>query len=117
MVWSGDENEVSRWCKKNNVYDEIAYEEIEEMWNSEDPDEYPIRLNGKCVWETAKRVRGFINAREDLIRITSFGDYRDVMQEVMRVIKGMHNVERKRRRFSRRMKMDETAARNQRAKR
>ena len=33
MVWSGSEIEVSRWCKRNKVYDEITEKEIEEIWN------------------------------------------------------------------------------------
>ena len=61
----------------------------------------PIRLNGKYVWETAKRVCDFINAHEDLIRITTFGEYRVVMKKVMMVIKEAHNVEGKRRQTAR----------------
>ena len=40
--------------QEKKVYDEIAEEEIEEIWTREDPDEdEPIGLNGKNVWETA----------------------------------------------------------------
>ena len=28
-VWSGGENEITSWCKKNKVFDEITKEEIE----------------------------------------------------------------------------------------
>ena len=28
MAWSGDEEKVSQWCKKNKVFDEITEEEI-----------------------------------------------------------------------------------------
>ena len=57
MVWSGDEEDISRWCKRNKVFDEITEEEIEEIWKRGTPDEgEPIRLNGKYVWETAKSV-------------------------------------------------------------
>ena len=87
MAWSGDEEKVSQWCKKNVVFDEITEEEIEDILNREGPDEEPIRLNGKYVWETAKKVCGFINAHEDLIHITTFGEYKEVMKKVMRVIK------------------------------
>mgnify|MGYP004533812909 CR=1 FL=1 len=31
-----------------------------------------VRLNGKYVWETAKRVCNFVNSHEDLIHITNF---------------------------------------------
>ena len=60
-------------------------------------DDEPIRLDGKYVWETAKRVCNFITAQEDLIHITTFGEYRVVMRKVTNVIKEAHNVERKRR--------------------
>ena len=84
MVWSGCEKDISRWCTNNKVYDEITEKEIEEIWQREVPDRYePIRLNGKYVWETAKRVCDYINAHEDLITITSFGEYRSVMKKVM----------------------------------
>ena len=32
MAWSGAEKEVSLWCKKNKVYDEITEDEIREIW-------------------------------------------------------------------------------------
>ena len=45
-------------------------------------DSEPVRLNGKYVWETAKRVCDYINTYEDLVHITSFGEYRVVMMKV-----------------------------------
>ena len=61
-VWSGAEKEVSLWCKKNKVYDEITEDEIQEILLMETPDDgESIRLNGKYVCETAKRVCVFIN--------------------------------------------------------
>ena len=42
-----------------------------------------------------KRVCDFINAHEDLIAITTFGEYREVMKKAMKVKKEAHNVERK----------------------
>ena len=61
MVWRGTEKEISKWCKVNMVYDEITDDEIEEIWTGESPDEEDVRLNGKYVWEVAKRVCYFIN--------------------------------------------------------
>ena len=88
MVWSRREQEISSWCEQNKVYDEITEKEIEEIWQREGTDDdEPIRLNGKYVWETAKRVSDFINAHEDIITITTLGEYRDVMKKVMKVIK------------------------------
>ena len=88
MVWGGEEKVVLEWCKRNKVFDEITDEEIDEIWQRNDPvDEEPIRLNGKYVWETAKRVCDYINADEDLIKITTFGEYRDVIKKVVRVTK------------------------------
>ena len=75
-----------------------------------------MRLNGKYLWETAKRVCDFINRRDDLIRITTFGEYRQVMLKVMSVIKEAHNVERKRRQTTRKKKCEEIGVRKQRAK-
>ena len=46
----------------------------------------------------------FINAHEDIINIASFGEYREVMKKVMRVIKEAHNTERKRRQTTRKEK-------------
>ena len=46
------------------------------------------------MWETAKRVCDFINTHEDLIHITTFGEYREVMRKVMKVIKEAHHTER-----------------------
>ena len=109
MVWSGSEEAITRWCKRNRVYDEITDDEIEEFWKEEAPDEdEPIRLNGKYVWEVAKRVCVFINSHENLIHISSFEEYRSVMKKVMRVIKEAHNVEKKRRQTSRNEKIEET---------
>ena len=91
MAWGGCEKEIAQWCKNNVVYKEITEQEIEEIWRKEDPsDDEPIRLNGKYVWGTAKRVCGFINAHESLINITTFGEYRSVMKKVMLVIKEAH---------------------------
>ena len=87
IVWSGDE-EITRWCAQNKVYDEITEDEIEEIWKREgSDDDEPVRLNGKYVWEAAKSVCEFISSHHDLIHITTFGEYRVVMLKVMRVIK------------------------------
>ena len=51
-VWS-DGKEDSRWCKPNKVYDEITEKEIEEIQNRDNPDDDPVRQNGKYVWEAA----------------------------------------------------------------
>ena len=62
MVWNGGCHHVSRWSEENKVYEEITEEEIDEIWKRGEPDEDEnIRLNGKHVWETAKRVCDFIN--------------------------------------------------------
>ena len=46
MVWSGNEKEITGWCSRNKVYDEITDNEIEEICKNEDPDENEnIRLN------------------------------------------------------------------------
>ena len=117
MVWSGDEIVILEWCERNKVFDEITDEEIEEIWQREDQDlDEPVRLNGKYVWETAKRVCDFINAHEDLITIKTFGEYRVVMKKVMKVIKEAHNVERKRRQTSRKERSEVLVAMTQRAK-
>ena len=117
IVWSGKEGLITEWSKKNKVYDEITEDEIEELWNQETPGEdEPIRLNGKYVWATAKRVCDFINAHEDLIQIKSFGEYRVVMKKVTRVIKEAHNTERKRRHTTKKKVGQEVAKRTQRAK-
>ena len=64
VVLTGSEDEISEWCKRNKVYDAITEEEIEENWKNKDPDENePIRLNGKYVWETAKRVTSSTHAK------------------------------------------------------
>ena len=50
IVWSGKNGVISKWCKRNKVYDEITDVEIEELWNRETPgDDEAIRLNGKYV--------------------------------------------------------------------
>ena len=75
IVWSGKEKEIVRWCKDNKVYDEITDDEIAQIWKREDPgDCEDVRLNGKYVWETAKRVRDFINAHEELVNISTLGE-------------------------------------------
>ena len=117
IVWSESEKDVSQWCKRNKVFDEITEAEIEEVWMREAPDEdEPIRLNGKYVWETAKRVCEYINTHEYLIHITTFEEYKEVMKKVTNVIKEAHAVERKRRQTSRKKKEVETKAITQRAK-
>ena len=63
-----------------------------------------------------KRVCDFIYAHENLIHITTFGEYRVVMLKVMRVIKEAHNSDGKRKQTSRKKKIDETTVRTQRAK-
>ena len=72
MVWSGRDEGIAKWCNKNKVFDEITEDEIEEIWNREDGGDEPIRLNGKYVWDTAKRVCDYINAHEDMIQIATF---------------------------------------------
>ena len=73
MVWSELEIEITKWCKRNKVFDEITEKEIEEIWQGEGPDEdEPVRLNGKYVWETAKRDCEYINTHEELLRIVTF---------------------------------------------
>ena len=117
IVWSGKEKEIVEWCKENKIFDEITDDEIEEIWRREDPDDdEPIRLSGKYVWETAKRVCNYINAHEELIQIKSFGEYRIVMKKVMKVIKEAHLVERKRRQTTRKKSVEEATKRTQRAK-
>ena len=62
VVWSWSEKEISMWCQHNKVFDVITEAEIEEIWNRETPDhEEAVRLNGKYVWDVAKRVCDFIN--------------------------------------------------------
>ena len=58
----------------------------------------------------------FINAHEDLIKISTFGEYRIVMRNVSKVIKEAHNRERKRRQTARKEKCDEIKTRTQQAK-
>ena len=102
LVWTGCEDLISQWCKRNKVCDQITDAEIEEIWKREGPDkDEQIRLNGKYVWETAKHVCDFINAHDDLIKISTFGKYRVVMRKVSKVIKEAHNRERKRRQTAR----------------
>ena len=101
----------------NKVFDKITEDEIRDIWMMETPDDgEQFRLNGKYVWETAKRVCDFINSREDLIHISSFREYKEVMMKVMRVIKEAVNVEKKRRQTSKKRLSDETSKRSQRAK-
>ena len=96
------------WYNGRADMDLITDKEIEEIWNQETPDEdEPIRLNGKYVWETARRVCDFINTHEELINIITFAEYRDVMKRVMKVIKEAHNVERKRRQSTRKKAREE----------
>ena len=115
VVWN-DEGETAKWCEKNKVYDEITEKEIDEIWQREGPDDdEPIRLNGKYVWETAKRVCQYINTHPDIIHITSFSEYRAVMRKVTKVIKEAHNVEKKRRQTAKKKRGDETKAIMQRA--
>ena len=117
FVWSGQEMKISEWCQRNKVYDEITHDEIEEIWKRESQDDgEPVRLNRKYVWDTAKKVCDFINAHEDLIHITTFGEYRAVMRRVIRVIKEAHNAERKRRQTARKKKSDDTKSMAQRTK-
>ena len=53
IIWSGKEEAITQWCKRNKVYDEKTDEEIAEIWQMETPDdEETVRLNGKYVWET-----------------------------------------------------------------
>ena len=61
-------------------------------------------------------MRDFIDAHEDLIKITTYGEYRVVMRKVMRVIKEAHNTERKRRQTSRKERGEASRAMMQRAK-
>ena len=116
FIWSGKENGITNWCMRNKVYDEITENEIQEIWNREDREDEHIRLNGKYVWKTAKRVCDFINAHEDLINITTFGEYQNVMKKVMRVIKEAHITEKKRRQTAQKNRSDETNMRTQRTK-
>ena len=51
MIWSGCESAITGWCKRNKVCDEIMDDEIQEIWDNEDPEDgKPVRLNGKYVW-------------------------------------------------------------------
>ena len=58
----------------------------------------------------------YINAHEDLITITTFGEYRAVMKKVMMVIKEAHNTERKRRQTSKKERSDYVTSMKQKAK-
>ena len=53
-----------------------------------------MRQNGKCVWDSAKGLCDLINTHDDLVRITSFREYREAMNRVMMVIKEAHNREK-----------------------
>ena len=117
MIWSDGESEITSWCRRNKVYDETPDREIEEIWIRDGPDDNEqVRLNGKFVWETAKRVCNFINAHDDLIRITTFGEYKVVMKKVMNEIKEDDNVEQKRRQMAWKNKRDDATKKVQRAK-
>ena len=117
IVRNENGSEVARWCKANKVYDEIDDDEIDEIWKQDRrDDEEQVRLHGKCVLETAKRVCDFINTRDDIINITTFREYREVMLKVMKVIREAHNVEKKRRQTSRKKRSDGMNVRTQRAK-
>ena len=65
VAWSGRDEEIMKWCRKNKVCDEITGNEIEEIWSREDPGDEPIRLNGKYVWEMAKRACDYINTMKN----------------------------------------------------
>ena len=58
----------------------------------------------------------YINSHSDLIRITSFDEYRVVMRKVTMVIKEAHNIQRKRRQTSRKKMSEEMMATSQKAK-
>ena len=117
MVWSRLDEGIEKWCNENKVFDEITEEEIEEIWRrDQDDNQEVIRLNGKYAWETAKRVCHFISSHEELIHITTFGEYRNVMRKVMSVIKEAHNTERKRRWTAKKEICEERRTRTQRAK-
>ena len=76
------------------VYDEITDDEIQEIWNKEEPEDgEPVRLNGKCVWAAAKRVCDFINAHEDIIKIETFveGDKYQICPNFQNKIKTTRN--------------------------
>ena len=46
IVWSGKEVAISKWCKRNKVYDDITDAEVDELLNREAPgDDEAIRLN------------------------------------------------------------------------
>ena len=103
--------------QENKVYDEITEDVIEDVWKRKVSDDgEPVGLDGKYIWETATRVCDFTNTRQDLIGMTSFGEYRRVMLKVMKVIKEAHNTEKKRRKTLRKKKSDEAKERTQRAK-
>ena len=57
-----------------------------------------------------------INAHEEIIHITTFGEYKVVMKKVMSVIKEAHNMERKRRQMARKNKIEEIPKTIQKAK-
>ena len=102
--------------QEEQSFDEIT-EEIEEIWKRDpDDNEEAIRLNGKYVWETAKRVCDFISSHDELVHIATFDEYRNVMRNVMGVIKEAHNTERKRRWTAKKERNEERRTRTQRAK-
>ena len=59
MVWSGNEDEITGWCNRNKVYEEITDNEIEEIWKSEtQDDEEAIRLKPLiCIGDSEEGVR------------------------------------------------------------
>ena len=61
-------------------------------------------------------MRDFINAHEEIISITTLGEYRVVMKKVMKVIKEARNDERKRRKTTMKKSVEEASKRTQRAK-
>ena len=57
-----------------------------------------------------------INAHDDIIRITTLAEYRNVMMKVMMVIKEAHNAERTRRQTAKRTTSEDATKRTRRAK-
>ena len=60
--------------------------------------------------------RDFILIHEDVITIITFGGYREVMKEVINIIKEANIIERKRGQTTKMRRSEETAKRTQRAK-
>ena len=40
MFWTGMGKEITSWCKRNKVYDEISEDKTDEIWNREAPVQY-----------------------------------------------------------------------------